>query len=105
MIQYMCLICNAVTPVSPVYSSKKRKCSECGNPISHEELQRQADLWAEEQEQKRNRKLLLPMLLGLAIVLAIISGAFSKSLMGFYIACPALLLMAAVLYRGLVKLI
>jgi ribosomal protein L37E len=105
MIHYTCLICNAVTPVSPGFSRKKKKCSECGNPVSPEELQRQTDLWVQEQRRKRNRKLLLPMLLSLAVLLAIMSGAFSKSLTGFYIAFPALLLFAVLLYRGLVKLI
>src|SRR5262249_13590073 len=99
MIDYVCPACKAVTLIPPGFSRKKTRCSECGDPIATDELQRLTELWLEEQRQHKKRKQLLPTVLGLAVIMAILVGVFAGSLVWFGATFGLLVVLAALFYR------
>ncbi len=104
-IDYECPSCGKVTTQSTGYSKKKRKCPECAHPITAEELARQEDLFIEALKARKNKKMLLPILLGLAALMSVIIGAFAKDWLYMYISLPLLLGLAYGVYRYTVNLI
>lgn len=105
MVDYTCVTCGAVNPVEPGFSKKKKRCPSCGTPISSEELQQLLDEMIAMQRQRHNRKVYLPLLLGFALLMGTIIGAFAKSWVVFYGAAFILILLSWVVYRKTVRLI
>ncbi len=104
MVEYVCPACAKVTSVDPTFHpKKKKKCPNCGKAMPYEELHRLQEAQRETVRQRRNQNAYLPLLLGFALMMGLIIGAFAKSWTVCLVAATVLVLLAGLVYRWTVN--